>query len=320
MSGGIFANLTQNLKRKFSNERAGMSLHIGVNHLDKRCYPCEPPIEAFPDGWDGALESCEADANDLQKLAEGCGFQTRVLLTADATAENVRNEIRRATDTLKSGDIFLLTYAGHGGQVPDRSRDEKDDTLDETWCLYDRQFIDDELYALFARFAEGVRVLILSDSCHSGTVSRSGPRSGPLRPPRKSRTARCMPPESVRPIYMARKDEYEQIQKETPRVEPGDVKASIRLLAACKDQQEANSGPFNGFFTRAVLDAWNDGKFEGDYDAFFETVTRELDRATGDSETRAAGGPVDESLLQTPNHFLEGVINPEFDRQRPFTI
>jgi hypothetical protein len=38
--------------------------------------------------------------------------------------------------------------------------------------LYDRQLIDNELYALWARFRPGVRICVISDSCHSGTVTR----------------------------------------------------------------------------------------------------------------------------------------------------
>jgi metacaspase-1 len=66
----------------------------------------------------------------------------------------------------------LLTYSGHGGQVPDTNNDEVD-RVDETWCLYDRQFLDDELYYFLSKFKEGVRILVFIDCCHSGTVIRS---------------------------------------------------------------------------------------------------------------------------------------------------
>jgi hypothetical protein len=36
------------------------------------------------------------------------------------------------------------------------------DKLDETWCLYDGQLIDDELYLELGKFATGVRILVLS--------------------------------------------------------------------------------------------------------------------------------------------------------------
>lgn len=298
------------------SERTGMSLHIGVNYLDKKCYPLEPPHPDFPDGWDGYLESCEYDAEALYELAKHKHFDAKLLRTQDATAENVRDEIRRAAKTLKSGDIFFLTYAGHGGQVPDRSRDEKTDRLDETWCLYNRQFLDDELFALYAEFDPGVRILILSDSCHSGTVSRGGPP----RPPKRSPTARCMPPASVRPIYVARKKDYDRIQDETPQIQDEDVQASIRLLAACKDKQEADGDSFHGFFTQAVLDVWNDDQFKGNYDEFFGAISQELERVSGASEPRGAGDAVDESELQTPNHYLQGAKDPAFDKQSPFEI
>lgn len=299
------------------SENTGMSLHIGVNFLDKKSYPLKPAHPDYPDGWDGVLEACEFDAEEMCGIAESQGFETKILRSAEATAENVRNEIRRAAKVLKSGDIFFLTYAGHGGQVPDRSKDEKDDRLDETWCLFNRQFLDDEQYALYSEFEPGVRILILSDSCHSGSVSRGGP----LRPPKQSPTARAMPPESVRPIYIARRKEYDQIQDDIPQTRPENVKAVIRLISACKDKQEADGDSFNGFFTRAVMDIWNDGRFSGTYDDFYAEIKKELERlAGGSSESRAAGEIVDESELQTPNYTLEGAKNLDFGREKPFSI
>jgi len=56
--------------------------------------------------------------------------------------------------------------------VPDRNGEDEEDRSDETWVAYDRQIVDDELYALWGKFAAGVRIFVLSDSCHSGTVAR----------------------------------------------------------------------------------------------------------------------------------------------------
>ena len=53
--------------------------------------------------------------------------------------------------------------------MPDASADEPDRT-DETWVLFDRQLVDDELYEMWPQFVPGVRILVLSDSCHSGTA------------------------------------------------------------------------------------------------------------------------------------------------------
>ena len=113
-----------------------------------------------------------------------------MLLTKKATRAKTLAAIRAAAKRLKSGDLFFLSYSGHGGQVDDVSGEE-DDKLDETWCLFDGQLIDDELYLELGRFAKGVRVLVLSDSCHSGTVTRAAPPP----PPRPGQRPKLMPPQ-----------------------------------------------------------------------------------------------------------------------------
>jgi hypothetical protein len=138
----------------------GLSIHIGLNLIDVDVY-----------GPGNELAGCVNDARDLQNLAVAQGFQTTLMLDEGATSEAVIAAISGAANTLRSGDILLLTYSGHGSQVPDKNGDEPDGK-DETWCLYDRMLLDDELYSLWAQFEEGVRIVMLSDSCHSGTVAR----------------------------------------------------------------------------------------------------------------------------------------------------
>lgn len=139
----------------------GRSLHIGLNKVDDEAYgqPITP------------LAGCVNDANDMTALARSQGYSATTLLDADGTSQNIIRAIEDAARELRSGDIFLLTYAGHGSQVPDATGEESE-MRDETWVAYDRQIIDDELYALWGKFEPGVRVLMISDSCHSGTVAR----------------------------------------------------------------------------------------------------------------------------------------------------
>ena len=47
------------------------------------------------------------------------------------------------------------------------------DGFDESWVTYSGFLLDDELYAAYAGFKEGVRILVVSDSCHSGTMLRA---------------------------------------------------------------------------------------------------------------------------------------------------
>src|SRR5205814_2346373 len=75
-----------------------------------------------------------------------------------------------AAGQLTDGDIFLFTFAGHGTQRGAEDPAETD-FQDETLVLFDHILIDNVLRReLWPRFAPGVRVVMVSDSCHSGTV------------------------------------------------------------------------------------------------------------------------------------------------------
>src|SRR4051812_36099287 len=147
---------------KSAGKAKGLSLHIGLNGVSAAAYS----------GWDGPLAACEFDANDMAVIARATGMRATVLLTKKATRDARLRAMRGAAKELAGGGFFFLTYSGHGGQLPDVTGEEED-KKDETWCLYDGQLIDDELYFELSRFSAGVRILVLSDSCHSGTVTRA---------------------------------------------------------------------------------------------------------------------------------------------------
>ena len=116
-----------------------------------------------------SLNGCEPDAQNMASIASTRGLSAETLLTASATRNAVLGELGALAGKLKSGDLLVVSYSGHGGQIPDQNGDE-DDGLDETWCLYDGELLDDELHQAWSKFQSGVRILALSDSCHSGTV------------------------------------------------------------------------------------------------------------------------------------------------------
>ncbi len=98
--------------------------------------------------------ACENDARDMEAIARSQGFVTQSLLTRSATSTSLLGIIEKAAKELVEGDIFLLTYSGHGGQINDVDNQEPDG-LDETWVLYDRELVDDELYAMWSLFRPG---------------------------------------------------------------------------------------------------------------------------------------------------------------------
>lgn len=276
----------------------GLSLHIGLNLVDPAHYQ----------GWSGPLTACEADARDMQAIATSRGFTPTTLLTATATRQNVFKEIGSAAKKLNSGDIFFLSYSGHGGQLPDWNGDETDQQ-DETWCLYDGQLVDDEIYGLLGQFRLGVRVLVCSDSCHSGTAIKSAYYYGSSRSPsltfdRPNFTAyRAMPNDMALKIYQANKAFYDAILKDsTLNNAKGEVQASALLLSGCQDNQLSADGAFNGLFTGTLLRVWNSGTFSGNYRDFHASIVRIM--------------PPD----QTPNYFPVGAANLAFEAQTPFTV
>jgi hypothetical protein len=280
----------------------GISLHIGLNSVDPAGYG----------GWAGPLNACEFDANDMEKIAAAQGFKTKKLLTKDATATAVTAFLKSAAKQLTKGDMLLLTYSGHGGQVPDKNGDEASDGLDETWCLYDRQLVDDELYALWAEFEKGVRILMLSDSCHSGSVSRAVMdvlAGGPKIPIRAAGAVdysafrvKAIPPENLDPAYKAQQKKYDAIQKKNPAAEKAAVGATVVLISGCQDNQTSLDGAKNGLFTEKLLSVWNSGAFKGGLKAMHKAIVAQM------------------PFTQTPNYFVVGAKNAKFEAARPFTI
>src|SRR6185369_6331994 len=95
----------------------GMSLHVGLNSVDPKHYQ----------GWSGDLQACEADASDMAEIATRSQYgDVKKLLTKQATRDAVKTAIKRAAKDLVSGDLLLLTYSGHGGQLPDQNDEEPD--------------------------------------------------------------------------------------------------------------------------------------------------------------------------------------------------
>jgi hypothetical protein len=132
-------------------------------------------INDYP-GTDMDLSGCVNDANDWAQELTGRGFVVERLLDAQADKAGMVHSIRTLVGGADRGDVIVITFSGHGTYAPD-DNDEEADGLDEALCPHDIKrgnvLIDDEISQLFAERAPGVRMLLLSDSCHSGTVTRA---------------------------------------------------------------------------------------------------------------------------------------------------
>ena len=161
---------------------------------------------------------------------------------------------------------------------------------------------------LWSSFAAGVRVFVLSDSCHSGTVTRMRSFKAKFRSAEFAASygravndaprIRAADPAAIHANYLANRSHYE-VSQWTHRAA---VTASVLLISGCQDNQLSSDGDANGLFTQRLKEVWNDGAFNGSYAQFHSAILARM--------------PSD----QTPNLFRNGATNAAFEAEKPFTI
>ncbi len=278
----------------------GRSLHLGVNRVDAAAYPRSPT----------ALRAAEADAEAMAALVVGAGLDATTILGTRATRAAVTEALLTAVAALRSGDLFVLTFAGHSAQFVDDSAPrpllapnldlgDEDDGRDESWCLHDGVVLDDELHDYLARFRAGVRIFVLVDSCHSGTGLRdrtAGPEA-PTDAPDPTDVVRGMSEIDAEPAYDRARAAYA-----ASGAEAGSVEASVLVISACRDSQIATERGGHGRFTAAVIAAWGNGTFSDDHPGFRDAIA-----------TRTPSH-------QTPMLSALGRPDAAFLAQRPFMV
>ncbi len=115
-------------------------------------------------GWSSLL----VDHYDFAKS------DVQVLMDEEATHDRVVGGIKNLLAGAAPGDVLVFTNSSHGTYLVDTDGDEN--SYDEAMCPYDtdeRPLVDDELRQLFADIPKGVHLTVISDSCHSGSVTRA---------------------------------------------------------------------------------------------------------------------------------------------------
>ena len=264
------------------------ALHLGLNLVDPDHY----------DGWDGKLDACVNDSEFYKGLSEKAEFDKIIILqNAEASSDTVIQSLTAFAGDLESGDLMFFTYSGHGSQIVDFNNDEADDKMDETWCLFNRQLIDDELFESFMAFKTGVKIFMVSDSCHSGSVSRG-------QPALKIRRA----PEDVsKRTLLKNKAIYLPIVTRS-RVTRDGMGAQVLQFSGCQDEQLSYEFGENGLFTTVFKQTLEDTE-NLSFASFFKIVAGKVPKILEE-----ATAP--DVLVQNPNMFNYG--NSDFDfRKEP---
>ena len=150
-------------------EIRGKALLVGVNHYR------DPDVPGTP----GCVEDAQQTAAFIQSKYGFPASSIKLLLNEQATAANIQKTFREwLIEGTKPGERVFFLYSGHGSQLPDDNHDEADG-LDETIAPFDVELktganqIRDDRFEEFTMQLSGRLVVMIFDSCHSGTISRS---------------------------------------------------------------------------------------------------------------------------------------------------
>lgn len=154
------------------------ALFIGINTYKPDNAKSSPDREAPPN-----LAGCVNDALAMKEIMQiRYGFEEKnitTLFNQDASRAGIIKEIEKLIEVSKKGDVVFIFYAGHGSQVKN-SLSVEADKMDETIVPADaykgeKDIRDKELAVLLNKLVDkGVIVTAIFDSCHSGSLSRTG--------------------------------------------------------------------------------------------------------------------------------------------------
>jgi hypothetical protein len=121
----------------------------------------------------GCVNDARAWATLLRDHYDFASTDVEVLTDRQATKARIHTALGNLLAGSTRGDVLVFTNSSHGTYRADTNGDEA--LYDEAMCPYDCEtdlLIDDELRELFAGIPDGVRLAVISDSCHSGSVTR----------------------------------------------------------------------------------------------------------------------------------------------------
>ena len=185
------------------------------------------------------LDGAVNDARDVaDALRKGGAVDVRLLVDAAVTRDAVMAAWNDLLAKAKKDDILVFHYAGHGGQEPEHVKGSEASGYDSTLMLtgfslsgkgtYER-IVDDEMGAMFKRASDaGVKLLVVVDACHSGTMTRGFSNSALTKP--KVRAVPYLPIKASEDRLPPMDPAWAQIPSELP---------NVYYFGAVQDHEEA---------------------------------------------------------------------------------
>jgi hypothetical protein len=185
-------------------------LAVSAAEAKDRKYGLFVGINAYSGGIN-PLKGCVNDATKMREAAmTKFGFKaadTTLLTDAAATRDAILANLNKYAAQATVGDLVVFHYSGHGTLFPDEYSEEQDETkliymeapndAGQMEVIYERGtydsaivpvdarsrtsgkpwrnlILDDELYAILGGITrKGAQVVLISDSCHSGSIDRA---------------------------------------------------------------------------------------------------------------------------------------------------
>ena len=243
----------------------------------------------------------------VEEIAGLLGAGLVSLSGRDATRDAAVRAISDARDALR-GDapaLFVLSFVGHGGKIPDEDGDEVIDHEDEGWGLDDAPLIDDEIKALVREFPDNVHIAVLSNCCYADGIDIVETRGE--RGPMESRIAARLAARRASwfdAVTRLGKDRLRvPLAADAPHSRGAPVERPPRkwVLAAVCHLDESFMAPSQSAFSSTILETvfpLSDGGRRRDPDATYHALGRALAAAPGLPvfATATVSGP--EAVLQ----------------------
>lgn len=256
------------------------------------------------------LRGCVPDVKNMSRLIQDhYGFESgdiTMITDYDATKKAMEKAITGLISGAKKGDVLLLHYSGHGSNVPDDNGDEPDHR-DEILCPTDLDwydpFRDDWLRKVFDGLKSGVSLTFVSDSCHSGTVTRA------IEPPDAEVIERYLPSpwdianvESGRDLTGTTRGTVHKApaaKRKARDIVPVDIPEV--LIAGCRDDQTSADahidGGYAGALTYNLVEALTEAKTPLSYRELHDQTCDKLKRGRYDQVPQLEGS---EARLEQP--------------------
>ena len=202
------------------------------------------------------LHGCVNDATNMLLRAMKSGLwhadRTTLLTNSCATAANIRAAIADIASQAVAGDTVLYYHSGHGAGT------DYGEPTAVGLCAHDAFYYDSELATDLADFADGVKIVVIADTCHSGGLYKTNAwtKTGRQFVERMSELVSG-------PAFVAAVD-YNNNSIDDPDMYP--------------------DGGYGGVFTASLVEGWRTGAADADGDSklnFLELAQYATARAYG---------------------------------------